>query len=381
MCHDDPAFSTTGGQMRRSASATGFITALPLAKVVKALILPFPSTSSSGKTAQGIIHMVKSTAMKLGLDVGLLPDEDTHLQKADLIMVIGSDRDILRAFQDYGDASVPILGISDARGSAFLTDVPLSGLQDGLRQVSKGEYRLEVCNRLAVRVDDHQLPSALNEVAIFPAKTAVLMEYKLSVDGEEVYRDYSDGLIIATPTGSSAYAMSAGGPLVLPQSSVFVLVSVNSMDISRRPLVVPDASLIEISEVSARSDCEVIIDGLCREKVEDRVEIRSGKTGSLVRIDGGSPKRMEAIRRIRSMEEIMKMPPSAKLVLKTIEYEGPLTAREVGSKTLLPSRTVRHAISILLRSGLVGRSPQLRDLRSDIFYILSQEAEEKQETR
>ncbi len=73
----------------------------------------------------------------------------------------------------------------------------------------------------------------------------------------------------------------------------------------------------------------------------------------------------------------MKMPPSAKLVLKTIEYEGPLTAKEIASKTLLPPRTVRHAVSILLQNGLVGRSPHLRDLRSDIFYILSEKVEKQ----
>ncbi len=341
---------------------------------MKALILPFPTTSSSGKTAQDIVARVAAEVNKAGFEARFLPEDDSSLKNADLILVLGSDRDVLKSFQDYGDAEVPILGINDASGSAFLTDLPLANLRDGLRRIAKGEYRKEMCVRLAVAVDGERLPSALNEVAIFPAKTAVLMEYKLSIDGEEVYRDYGDGVILATPTGSSAYAMSAGGPLVFPQSRVFVIVSVNPMDTSRRPLVVPDTALIEVSEISARSSCEVVVDGLARREVEERVEIRGGKVGSLVRIDGGSPKRMEAIRRIRSPEEIMKMPPSAKLVLKTIEYEGPLTAKDVASKTLLPPRTVRHAISILLQNGFIGRSPHLKDLRSDIFYILSEES-------
>jgi NAD+ kinase len=348
---------------------------------VKALILPFPTTSSAGKTARSIIETVKSTVKSLGFETGLLPEQKDAVGEADLILVLGSDRDVLRAFQDYGDAGVPILGVNDATGSAFLTDLPLDGLKEGLLRVSRGEYRLEECNRLAVHVDDTALPSALNEVAIFPSRTAVLMEYKLSIDGEEIYRDYSDGVIVATPTGSSAYAMSAGGPLVLPRSDVFVVVSVNPMDTSRRPLVVPASSTVEVSEISARSDCEVVIDGLHRHQVEEWVKIRRGALGRLVRIDGSSPKRMEAIRRIRSAEEIMRMPPSAKLVLKTIEYEGPLTAREIAAKTLLPSRTVRHAISILLQNGLIGRSPHLRDLRSDIFYLASEERGEADNSR
>ncbi len=340
-------------------------------------MLPFPTTSPSSKTAQEVTELVRHSAQAVGMEVGLLPESSSELSTADLILVLGSDRDVLKAFQEYGNADIPVLGVNDATGSAFLTDLPLTNLEEGLRSVVDGEYRLEKCHRLAVEVDGEGLPPALNEVAIFPAKTAVLMEYKLSIDAEEVYRDYSDGVILSTPTGSSAYAMSAGGPLVFPQSRVFVVVSVNSMDTSRRPLVVPDTSLIEVSEINARSSCEVVIDGLFRQEVEERVEIQGGKVGSLVRIDGGSPNRMEVIRRIRSPEEIMKMPPSAKLVLKTIEYEGPLTAKDVAAKTLLPPRTVRHAISILLQNGFIGRSPHLRDLRSDIFYILSEKSQEE----
>lgn len=327
-----------------------------------------------GRTARTVIAAVQSAASSVGLDLGEY-EKPMDLAQADVLIVLGSDRDVLHAFQEFGDEGVPILGLNDATGSAFLTDVTLAGLEDGLQRLVKGDYRLEACNRLAIEVDGRKTSSGLNEVAIFPSRTAVLMEYKLAVDGEEVYRDYSDGLIVATPTGSSAYAMSAGGPLVFPQSRVFILVSVNPMDIARRPLVVPDTSILRVSEISARSSCEVVIDGLVREEVDEGVEIRAGKVGNLVRIDGGSPRRMEAIRRIRSSEEIVRMPPSAKLVLKTLEYEGPLTAKEVAARALLPARTVRHAISILLQNGLVGRSPHMRDLRSDIIYIVQESQE------
>lgn len=341
---------------------------------MRVLVVPFPTASPSSKRAREVADAVRAVAEKEGLETTLLAEGEA-VQGADLVLVVGSDRDVLRAFQDHGDAGVPILGVSDAAGSAFLTDLSLDALQEGLRRVAQGRFRLEPCIRLAVRVDGQELPAALNEVAIFPSRTAVLMEYKLGVDGEEVYRDYSDGVLVATPTGSSAYAMSAGGPLVLPGSRVFVVVSVNSMDISRRPLIVPDTAVLEVSDVSARSECEVVIDGLERGPVEEVVEMRAGPPGQLVRMDGGPPTRMEALRRVRSPEEIMKMPPSAKLVLKAIEYEGPMRAREVAAKTLLPPRTVRHAISILLENGLVARSPHLRDLRSDIFYLVARREE------
>ncbi|MFQ5986237.1 MAG: NAD(+)/NADH kinase [Thermoplasmata archaeon] len=340
---------------------------------MKALLAPFPGRPSTGKGSQEMEGHVRDVMEALGFQVGLLPEDRGGLEGADFILVLGSDRDVLKAFQEYGNAEVPILGVNDATGSAFLTDISFDALEEGLQRVGQGKYRLEACQRLSVTVDGSPLPAALNEVAVFPAKTAVLMEYKLTIDGEEVYRDYSDGVLVATPTGSSAYALSAGGPLILPQSRVFVVVSVNSMDVSRRPLVVPDRAILEFTDISARSDCEVVIDGLRRQRVEERVEIQGGHVGHLIRMNGGSTGRLEALRRVRSTEELMKMPPSAKLVLKAIEYEGPMTARDIAAKTLLPPRTVRHAVAILVENGLVARSPHLRDLRSDIFYLVTEE--------
>ncbi len=342
---------------------------------MKVLLAPFPGVPSTGKGSQEVAGHVRDVLKDVGFRTGTLPDDRGQLGEADFLLVLGSDRDVLKAFQEYGDAEVPILGVNDATGPAFLTDISVDALEAGLRRMGRGEYRLEACQRLSVTVDGTPLPAALNEVAVFPAKTAVLMEYKLTIDGEEVYRDYGDGVLVATPTGSSAYALSAGGPLVLPKSRVFVVVSVNSMDVSRRPLVVPDRAILEFTDISAHSDCEVIIDGLHRQRVEERVEIQGGPVGHLVRMNGGSTGRLEALRRVRSTEELMKMPPSAKLVLKAIEYEGPMIARDIAAKTLLPPRTVRHAVAILVENGLVARSPHLRDLRSDIFYLVAEEEE------
>lgn len=348
---------------------------------MKLLVVTFPTGSQGGPRDEAVREHVREAAHGLGVDLAFETAEEGVGLDADLILSIGSDRDVLATFQALGDADVPILGVSDATGSAFLTDLTLDGLPEGLRRVAEGRYRLEPCTRLAVTVDGTPRSTALNEVAIFPARTAVLMESTLAVDGEEVTRDYSDGVLVATPTGSSAYALSAGGPLVFPESRVFVVVAVNPMDTSRRPLVVPDTAVLEVRDIAARSECEVVIDGLARHPVKETVALRGGPPGQLVRMDGGSPRRMEALRRVRTPEEVMKMPPSAKLVLKTIEYEGPLTARDVATETRLPPRTVRHALSLLVEKGLVARSPHLRDLRSDIYSLAAKGEEEGPESR
>ena len=83
-------------------------------------------------------------------------------------------------------------------------------------------------------------------MAVFPSKSAMLMEHTLSINGDQVWHDSSDGIIISTPIGSSAYSMSAGGPVIFQSSNVFGIVSVNSLDTTRRPLIVSDNSIIEI---------------------------------------------------------------------------------------------------------------------------------------
>jgi len=99
-----------------------------------------------------------------------------------------------------------------------------------------------------------------------------IMEHVLRVNAEEVWHDSSDGIILSTPIGSSAYSMSAGGPVIFQDSGVFGIISVNSLDVTRRPLIVSNSSLIEIDDISSRLHCEVILDGLDRFKVNRIVE-------------------------------------------------------------------------------------------------------------
>ena len=87
------------------------------------------------------------------------------------------------------------------------------------------------------------------------------MEHVLRIDANDIWHDKSDGVIISTPTGSTAYSMSAGGPMVLQKALVFLVVSVNSLDNTRRPLIVPSQSKLEITDIISRYHCEVVLDG------------------------------------------------------------------------------------------------------------------------
>lgn len=288
----------------------------------------------------------------------------------DLVAVVGGDGDVLRVIQGLGPSNVPVLGVNEAEGGTFLTAVGLSEFREALDRFVRNDYRIEEGTRLGVKADGQELPPALNEAAVFPSRTATFLEYLLTVDGESVWRDYSDGVIIATPTGSTAYAMSAGGPIVLPQAKVFVVVPVNSADVTRRPLVVQDSSIIQVSEITSRYECEVVVDGTSKTRLKETLEVsKYPAPARFVKLPTTSPTIDRMAKKVKLAEELLKMPPSAKLVLKTLEYEGPLGQRELVKKTLLPERTARLALTILLQKGLVKRKALLRDTRQKIYSV------------
>lgn len=295
---------------------------------------------------------------------------DAEYMDGDIAIVVGTDSDVLKAFHELGPRCVPVLGICETETRGFLTEISIKDLPQALENLQKKRYVIEENVRLSVSVDDKNLLPAVNEAAIFPSKSATIMEYTLTVDDEIVWRDYSDGVIISTPLGSSAYALSAGGPMVVHKAKVFVIVPVNSLDVTRRPLVIPDDSKVLINGIHSRVRCEVVIDGTIRLKVDNRICIKKHEVPArLVRLPGSSYVLEKMVKKVQLAEELLKIPPSAKLILKTLEYEGPLTHRELVRKTMLPDRTMRQALALLIGKGMVKRKPLLRDARQKLYYI------------
>jgi NAD+ kinase len=295
---------------------------------------------------------------------------DAEYTEDDIAIVVGTDSDVLKAFHELGSRHVPVLGVCETETRGFLTEISVKDLPRALENLQKKRFVVEENTRLSVSVDDKNVLPAVNEAAIFPSKSATIMEYTLTVDDEIVWRDYSDGVIISTPLGSSAYALSAGGPMVAHRSKVLVIVPVNSLDVTRRPLIVPDDSKIFINGIHARARCEVVIDGTIRLKVNNKVCIKKHDVPArLVRLPGSSYVLEKMAKKVQLAEELLKIPPSAKLILKTLEYEGPLTHRELVRKTMLPDRTMRQALALLIGKGMVKRKPLLRDARQKLYYI------------
>ena len=193
-------------------------------------------------------------------------------KQADCIIVLGGDKGVRNYFHRTFDSISPVLGISEGEASGFLAQIDLREFSSYVNILKKQKYTIEEVPRLGVKIDGKNVYPVLNDVAVFSSKSAMLMEHTLSVNGEEVWHDNSDGIIVSTPIGSSAYSMSAGGPVLFQDSAVFEIISVNSLDVTRRPVIVSNDSSIEISDIYARLHCEVVLDGSDRYKVNKTVE-------------------------------------------------------------------------------------------------------------
>ncbi len=309
----------------------------------------------------------------------ILSDNDIHsftitpkskTKQCDCVIVLGGDKGIRNYFHRTFDSSSPVLGINEGESGGFLAQIDLKEFSSYVNRLKKQNYSVEEVPRLGVKIDGKNVFPVLNDVAVFPSKSAMLMEHTLSVNGEEVWHDSSDGIIVATPIGSSAYSMSAGGPVIFQDSTVFEIISVNSLNINRRPIIVSNSSSIEIDDIAARLHCEAVLDGLDRYKVNKNVECTQFfPSAKIIRLKKDSTAISALAKKAHLAEELLSMPPSSKLLLKTLEYEGALTQKDLANKTLLPDRTVRLALSHLLEKGYVKKKVSVRDARQKIYEI------------
>jgi NAD+ kinase len=188
---------------------------------------------------------------------------------ADLALSIGGDGTFLNTAARIGRKQIPILGINTGR-LGFLADVASEDIIPALDAVLSKQFIVQERTLLYVEASDgttFDYPYALNEVSVLKQDSSSMMSITASVNGEMVHTYHADGLLVATPTGSTAYSMSVGGPLVAPESENFILSPIASHSLNVRPLIVPDTWEFEL-EVHSRSQCYLVaLDG--RSKVLD----------------------------------------------------------------------------------------------------------------
>jgi len=182
---------------------------------------------------------------------------------ADLAVVVGGDGTMLAAARELVKSRVPLVGINQGR-VGFMTDIGHDDMAAGLEAILAGDYTLEeraVLDAEILRGAKSILRTiALNEAVVSRGAQGRLIEFGLTIDGEFVYALRGDGIIVATPTGSTAYALSAQGPILHPAVPALAIVPLNPHTLSARPVSVSDRSVIEIS-VPHAADARAHFDG------------------------------------------------------------------------------------------------------------------------
>jgi NAD+ kinase len=208
------------------------------------------------------VRFDQRTARALGLKDGIRAD--TLPPGIDLVIVAGGDGTLLSAARLAGPRGIPILGVNFG-GLGFMTELQPEELYGALERLLLGDYEIEERAALRVRfrrgkkvVAEYAL---LNDAVVTKTALARMLVIELRIDGEVVATYTSDGLIIATPTGSTAYNLSAGGPILDPRMSAFVIAPICPHSMSHRPLVVPGGVRIEVALRSATEEAYLTLDG------------------------------------------------------------------------------------------------------------------------
>jgi NAD+ kinase len=190
----------------------------------------------------------------------------TEGKGADLAVVVGGDGTMLAAARDLVQLGVPLVGINQGR-VGFMTDIGHDDMRSGLGAILDGRFVLEERSLLDAEIlrDGKSMlrTLALNEAVVGKGAQGRLIEFELSLDGEFVYTLRADGILVATPTGSTAYALSAQGPILHPAVPALALVPLNPHTLSARPVSVSDKSVIEIKLARTPGvDAQTYFDGI-----------------------------------------------------------------------------------------------------------------------
>lgn len=177
---------------------------------------------------------------------------------SDIILSFGGDGTLLRTAHAVNATGTPILGINVGR-LGFLTEIDAEHVTDALEKVEAHQY--DVHERVVISVDDIDAGWALNDVVISRSGSTELIALDVSVNGTLLNRYWGDGLIVATPTGSTAYSLAVGGPIVMPQSEVLIISPIAPHSLTVRPVVLPATSVIEVRVHSDPTTCQLALDG------------------------------------------------------------------------------------------------------------------------
>jgi len=191
---------------------------------------------------------------------GIIGEEEFS---ADFALSIGGDGTYLRTAHRINNKGIPIIGINTGR-LGFLADVESVEIEDLVNELYKNYFKISELSLLQLKINGEPfliIPGALNEIAFLKRDSSSMINIHVSVNGEYLNGYQADGLVVATPTGSTAYALSAGGPIILPGSRNLLIAAVAPHNLTVRPIVVDDKSVIDLEIESRSQNFLVSLDG------------------------------------------------------------------------------------------------------------------------
>ena len=297
------------------------------------------------------------------------PKKELNEEDFNIAIVIGDDKFILETFRRLGKFQIPIFAVASAQ--SFLAQANSVNLKYYLNLVRKNKYKIFKRSRLVAKFDKTTTPIALNDIGLFSSKTASLLKYSLTLNGELFWKDTGDGLIIATPTGSTGYSLSAGGSIVLGEPNILTLTPISSME-KHSSVVVSDNTKIIIKDIEGNKPI-LIIDGEVRVALNTKEVLIEKSPYSANFVIFSKEYSLESKLRKRTLavnvDRLRDLPASSKLIYKILQHEGSMTQKEIISNSLLPDRTVRYALNILLKKRLITNQPHFSDTRQTVYTV------------
>ncbi|MEJ5292992.1 MAG: NAD(+)/NADH kinase [Candidatus Methanosuratincola sp.] len=231
-------------------------------RISRVEIVAKPNSEEAARVALDVGHFLSSRGVEVIRSTGIqregVFEKPVEATTADLILVVGGDGTIMRTAQRAG--STPILGIKvGARG--FLCETVPEDAVKTLTCVLEGKTYLEYKTKLSVKFGGHLLPDALNEVLVTSSRPSKIIRFLVSANGKRIHRGMADGVIVSTTTGATAYALSAGGPLIDPDLDAIELVFVCPLHHGVRPVILPPSAKVEVSLLPGSSSGLLVLDG------------------------------------------------------------------------------------------------------------------------
>jgi NAD+ kinase len=211
--------------------------------------------------------------------------KDECIRGVDCVIALGGDGTMLAAAKLVGSLGTPILGINLGK-LGFLAEVVPGDMQEAISQIINGKHRIE--KRLVVQAEVVQIPDkvmyALNDVVVDKSRSSRLIDVDVFINDAFAVNYRADGLIVSTPTGSTAYALSSGGPIVVPTSHVIGITPISPHTLSGRPLIIPDSDTIRIVTRVHMEEVLIAVDGQEEAVLKPPVEVRIKRASHTVNL-------------------------------------------------------------------------------------------------